>query len=348
MRYDKLLIFWFSGTGNARRAAEWISAYATNAGIQSDLFDLSKSQYPSKDLLKDSTLIGFSFPTHGFNAPPAVVKFIRKFPSGSCDIFLLNTRAGMKIWKIFTPGLSGLALVLPALIMRMKGYRIRAYRPIDMPSNWISLHPGLRQKVVDSIHERCRKITLRFAGKILDRQYVPRGLLSLPLDLAISPISAGYYLYGRFALAKTFYASSKCTDCGLCYKKCPVQAIKTKDGRPFWTFSCENCMRCMNHCPEKAVETAHGFTILLWWLAFSVIPVAIAKLLVVLSIISQNFYHDHLRLIIDIIILLSGLITIFLGYNLLHFLLRYKLFSRLFTYTSLTSYRFWRRYRSYE
>lgn len=44
------------------------------------------------------------------------------------------------------PGLSGLALILPALMLRLKGYRIKGLRPLDLPSNWISLHPGLRGK----------------------------------------------------------------------------------------------------------------------------------------------------------------------------------------------------------
>ena len=347
MKYDKLFIYWFSGTGNAQSASKWISEYAEKTGMETEVFDLSRCNIPDKDIFPKNTLIGFCYPTHGFNAPPAVIKFIRIFPRGRCDIFLLNTRAGMKISKIFTPGLSGLALFLPAIILKIKGYKIRGYRPLDMPSNWISLHPGLRKKVVESIHLRCRKVAERFIERILNGKFVSRGLFDLPLDIAISPISIAYYLFGRFALAKTFYASYKCTDCGLCYKNCPVQAIIRKDDRPFWTFNCESCMKCMNNCPERAVETAHGYTALLWWLAFSIIPVALAKLLVSLNVIPYSYYIEHLRLLIYLFMFLSGLIIIFVGYRLFHFLLRYKMFNRFFTLTSLTSYRFWRRYKSF-
>ncbi|MBN1387373.1 MAG: EFR1 family ferrodoxin [Bacteroidales bacterium] len=346
MKYKKLLIYWFSGTGNAQSASKWISEYARKTGMETELIELSKCKIPDKDIFPKNTLIGFCYPTHGFNAPPAVIKFIRKFPRGKCDIFLLNTRAGMKISKVFTPGLSGLALFLPAIIMKLKGYRVRGYRPLDMPSNWISLHPGLRKKVVESIHRRCKRVTGRFSERILNRKFVYRGIYDLPLDLAIMPVAIGYYFYGRFGLAKTFYASYKCTDCGLCYKNCPVQAIIRKDDRPFWTFNCESCMRCMNNCPEKAIETAHGYTALLWWLAISVVPHALTKLFVSLNVIPYSFYIEHLRLLIYLFMFLSGLIIIFLGYRLFHFLLRYRIFNRFFTLTSLTSYRFWRRYRS--
>jgi Pyruvate/2-oxoacid:ferredoxin oxidoreductase delta subunit len=348
MKYKKLLIYWFSGTGNAKSASKWIIDYARDEGIDTELHDISRVNYPAGDMHNEDTLLGFCYPTHGFNAPPAVIRFVRKFPRGKCDIFLLNTRAGMKISKVFTPGLSGLALFLPAIIMKIKGYRVRGYRPLDMPSNWISLHPGLRKNVVESIHRRCRRVTRRFAGRIMEGRFVSRGLFDLPVDIAISPISIAYYLFGRFALAKTFYASYKCTDCGLCYNNCPVQAITRKDNRPFWTFNCESCMRCMNNCPERAIETAHGYTALLWWLAFSVVPLALAKLFVFLKVIPYSFYIEHLRLLIYLFMFLSGLIIIFLGYRLLHFLLRYRIFNRFFTLTSLTSYRFWRRYRSDE
>lgn len=346
MNYKRLLIFWFSGTGNARSVAGWIREYANAEGVITELHDLSSKEYPDISSLPEKTMIGFCYPTHGFNAPPLVIKYLRKFPRGHCDIFLINTRAGMKLWKLFTPGLSGLALFLPALIMKIKGYRVRGYRPMDMPSNWILLHPGLRKKVVESIHARCKRLTKRFTQKALSGKFVSRGIFDLPLDIAIIPIAAGYYFYGRFAIAKTFYASYKCTDCGLCYKNCPAEAIKVKDGRPYWTFNCESCMHCINHCPERAIETAHAYTALLWWLAFSLIPYALVRLLVWINIIPYSFYDDHLRLLINIFILFSGLITVFLGYRVLHFLLRYKLLNLLVTWTSLTSYTFWRRYKS--
>ncbi len=346
MEYKKLLIYLFSGTGNAKSASKWISEYATKKGIDTEISNISKGKYPDREILNKSTLIGYCYPTHGFNAPPYVIKYLLGFPKGKCDIFLLNTRAGMKLWKIFTPGLSGLALLLPALILKLKGYKVRGYRPLDMPSNWISVHPGLRKKVVKSIHIRCKRVTGRFSEKIFQRKFVYRGLIDLPVDIIVIPVSIAYYLFGRFALAKTFYASYKCTDCGLCYKNCPTKAIIKKDGRPFWTINCESCMKCMNYCPERAIETAHGYTAFLWWLAFSVIPLGIAKLLVAINVISYDFYIDHIRLLVYLFIFLTGLITVLLGYRLLHFLLRSKLFSKIFSFTSLTHYRFWRRYKS--
>ncbi len=346
-KYDSLIIFNFSGTGNAKRASEWILEIAKAKGIKIQLINID-SRKPNKITeFEGKTLIGFCSPTHGFNLPPITLKFIRKFPKmTNADVFLLNTRAGMKLYKIFTPGLSGVAQILPAIILKLKGYKIVGFRPLDLPSNWISLHPGLRKKVVDSIFERCEKITYKFAEKILSGKKVYRGLYELLWDIALSPIALGYYLIGRFAIAKTFIATDDCKKCCLCIKNCPVKAISMINDRPYWSFSCESCMRCMNNCPQRAIQTAHSYTALLWWLAFSFFPYLILNLMIKNNILNLNNSSFKITAIHKVLMIISTFISIYLGYWILHFLMRFKFFNKLIAYTSLTKYKFWRRYKA--
>ena len=154
---NKLIIYYFSGTGNARQSAEWIAESMQHNNILAEIFNIAKKTEPEAISDSSGTLLGFCFPTHGFNAPPIMLRFLSQLPrtKNKTKVFLLNTRAGMKLSKLFTPGLNGLALILPAIILRLKGYRIIAYRPIDLPSNWISVHPGLKQTVINSIVGRC-------------------------------------------------------------------------------------------------------------------------------------------------------------------------------------------------
>jgi ferredoxin len=341
-KYSNAIIFYFSGTGNARIAAHWITETLRNQGIDAIILNISDHPNLSDINLSPSTLIGFCYPTHGFNAPPIVIKFIRRFPKTSkADVFLLNTRAGMKLSKLFIPGLSGLAQILPALILLLKGYRIAAMQPMDLPSNWISLHPGLRKKVVDSIFVRCKRITKQFTEKLLAGKKVYKALYSLPLDLLISPVSIGYYFYARFMLAKTFFASYNCNNCGLCIKNCPVHAIKVQQGRPYWSFSCESCMKCMNNCPKNAIETPHGFTFVLWWGLMAFIPILVFDKI---KSLLPDFTGEEL--ILKAINLSFMAISVWLAYHLFHFLLRFKFFNYIITYTSLTKLPFWRRYKA--
>ena len=338
--YDKLIIYYFTGTGNALAAANWISQIAERHDITVEIVKITPSLKVVKEEFSENTLIGFCYPTHGFNAPPIVVDFLLRFPKSRNNYFLLNTRAGMKISKLFTPGISGLAQLLPAAILCSKGFKAVGFQPMDLPSNWISVHPGLRQKVVDSIFARCELITKQFAHKILSGKRVYKGLISLPIDLLISPISITYYFYGRFFLAKTFIADYNCTGCGLCEKECPVNAISMKNGRPFWGYKCESCMRCMNSCPQRAIQTPHLFVVVLWWFLFSILPLFAMKELVDFNPVFSEYYN----LFFNGFVFITGIPIAFFSYRIFHFLMKFRIFNWIFTYTSLTKYKFWRRY----
>jgi len=348
--YSNLIIYYFSGTGNARACARWLIDAAERKGMNTFLIKMDRAVKPEIPALAEGkTLVGFCYPTHGFNAAPNAISYIRKYPKlEGAKVFLLNTRAGMKIGKMFTPGLSGLALILPALILLLKGYHIVALKPVDLPSNWISLHPGLRKKVVDSLFSHWHKNVARFSNKLLDGKKVWRGLLDLPLDLLISPIAVGYYFMGRFCLAKTFIATDACTSCKKCVRECPVEALKMKGQYPFWTWRCESCMRCMNNCPERAIETAHGFAIPLWYVLFSFVSPAIFIWIMYENKMLAGLAPGLKELLYNLIFAALFVSSSFLGYRLIHYLMRFRLFNRFVASTSLTKYKFWRRYKAPE
>ncbi|MBN1253382.1 MAG: EFR1 family ferrodoxin [Bacteroidales bacterium] len=345
--YKNLIVFYFSGTGNAQKAAEWIVQIADSMNITTNLVNITDFEFNMLKDINSKTLIGFCSPTHGFNLPPIMLKFIYNFPNvKNADFFILNTRAGMKLHKIFLPGISGIAQILPVIYWKLKGYKVVGMQPMDLPSNWISLHPGLKEKVVMSIFKRCEKKTKNFAKKILSGQKSCKALISLPVDLIVSPVALGYYFIGRFAIAKTFIASDLCNNCGLCIKNCPVNAIEQINGRMYWTFKCESCMKCMNNCPKRAIETVHGYTFFIWWLIISVLPsFVIGKI-----VDNELFNVSENPFIIDIIynsfITFIAIFNVYLSYKLLHFLLKYKFFNKIILYTSITKYKFWRRYKA--
>lgn len=337
-------IYYFSGTGNAKRVSQWIAEKAKTKNINVELLDISSLR--GQKIMPEETneMIGFCSPTHGFNLPPIMMNFLFRFPLGKKQkIFIINTRAGMKIGKFFIPGLSGFAQWLYAIVMFLKGYKVVGMRSIDLPSNWISLHPGLKGKVVESIHNRCRIITERFTEKMLSGKKDYRSLLALPFDLLIAPIAVLYYFIGRFALAKTFYTTSDCDMCELCIKNCPVKAIKVIDKCPFWSYRCESCMKCMNLCPQRSIQTAHGFFISFMLIINLVIADRLYNLLnvYIFKTFSGLWYSNFASYIIRTVFMLT---VLFLLYRIIHYLMRFKFFERLMIYTSLTRFKFWRRY----
>lgn len=335
--YSKILLFYFSGTGNSKQVAKWISEFAETKSIDCQLYDISKTDLSQLETVDPDALIIIISPIHGFNYPKITLDFIRRFPAGENKIVLMNTRAGMKIGSFVTPGLTGIAFMVSSLILKLKGYKIVGQIPFDMPSNWISLHPALRENAVKFIHKKIYSRVKKHTEKIFSGKNDFLALRDLVQDILISPISVAYYLVGRFALAKTFYASYKCDNCDVCIKQCPVQAIQKINNHPYWTFKCESCMKCMNSCPKRAIETAHGlFTI-------TVFLNSTSSTLILTPFLQENILNDSIRYI-TVNLLFLTLLWVF--YKAQHLLVRKNFVGKAITLTSLTYYKFWGRYKS--
>lgn len=227
-------------------------------------------------------------------------------------------------------------------IVMLKGYKCIGFRPVDLPSNWIPLHPGLKKKVIESIFIRCEKIVRKFADKILTGKKVYRGLYSIPIDLLISPIALGYYIGGRFFLSKTFIANYNCNNCGLCIKECPTSSIRYINDRPYWKLTCESCMRCLNHCPQKAIEAAHGMAVV-FWIAFT----AFNALLLTFIVDTLNIHPEAWwwKLISSLIAIAGMVLISSVLYRIVHYAMGLRPVKYLVRFTSLTALPFWRRYK---
>ena len=340
--YKHLIIYCLSGTGNALVAARWFAERARMQGLTTDIIPIDRFRKPLHVSGGEGTLIGFFYPTHGFSLPWYMLKFMLAFPRGRRDIFCLNTFGGTKIGKLHLPGLSGLALILPAFLFFLKGCRVRGLVSLNLPSNWISLHPGLTLAAVASLADHCRNKVERYAASLLSGGVAFRGIISLPFDLLVTPISVGYMLVGRFWLAKMYFATLECDGCGLCESNCPVNALKMKNGRPFWTFHCESCMRCINICPKKAIQVSHTFTAVTAYLFYGLLFPGVISLMVNLvpsttAIISKT----QIMVLVRAWVILS---IMFLVYRLVQGLTRFRPFNYFFVRLSLTRLPFWRRY----
>ncbi|HLP17145.1 MAG TPA: EFR1 family ferrodoxin [Bacteroidota bacterium] len=338
---QSLLIYYFSGTGNSRNVARWFADEASNRQIPSRLVNIARTDRMSIPPPDPGALVAFVSPIHGFNYAPVMMYFIMRFPRVRNAVCLLNTRAGMRIGRWVTPGLTGVAFYLASIVLMLKGYSIRAMVPVDLPSNWLSLHPGLNERTVRYLHERNREKVARFAQKIFSGRRVYTALRDIVQDALIAPISLGYYCIGRFVFAKTFYASAACDRCDVCIKNCPVKAIRVVDDRPYWTLKCESCMRCMCTCPRRAIETGHGF-IACVSAAYALVMYGISG--IVMELLPAALHIEALGFVARNFLFFLILAA---AYRLVHYSMRVPFIGRVMVWTSLTSYQFWgRRYRA--
>lgn len=330
-------IFYFSGTGNARQVALWFSEFAGEKNIPCRIHDISKIDPFTLEAIDPESLILLISPIHGFNYPRITLSFIRHFPKGKNRIVLMNTRAGMRIGKFVTPGLTGIAFLLAAFWLQRKGYTLKGTIPFDMPSNWISLHPAIRKAGVRLIHRKNYERAKYHANRIFAGNNDFHSVRDIVQDILVFPIAIGYYMIGRLILAKSFYAGSTCDNCGVCIRGCPVQAIKMVKQRPFWTLKCESCMKCMNNCPKKSIETAHALIV-----AVSLVSSA------TFSALSERFLTGFLLsgTLRSVVNAVAFLLVMIVMYQIQHLLLANRQAGKLISLISVTHYKFWGRYRS--
>lgn len=337
LKFEKIQIFYFSGTGNAKQITRWLQKFASEKKIGCEVLNIAKIPGEQIAIPDNSTLIIIISPIHGFNYPKITLQFIAHFPKGNNSVVLMNTRAGMKIGRFVTPGLTGIAFMLASIVLKRKGYKIKGQIPFDMPSNWISVHPALNDKTVKYLHRENYKRVEKHARIIFSGKTDFHSNRDIVQDILISPIALGYYFFGRFAFAKSFYASVACDDCGLCIKQCPVKAIKLVHNHPYWTFNCESCMKCMNNCPKYAIETAHGLFVIVSVLGSSLTT------FILHSLVIGKIPHELIRFLAGTIIFFS---LLWFFYKLQQLLLQNKFVGKCISYLSLTHYKFWGRYKS--
>jgi ferredoxin len=233
------------------------------------------------------------------------------------------------------PGLAGAAFMFSSAVLKGKGYKITGQIIFDMPTNWTSLHPAMREKSVKFVFEKNHALVKKHFEKIYAGENDFSARRRIVADIIVGLPSFAYLFLGRFFMSKMLHASHKCNNCNLCVQECPLKAIKIVRQRPFWTIKCEGCMRCMNICPVSAIETAHVMLILLFygWIAGTSI---------LMKLLPAFFHHWLVAFFVFDVILFWGLL--FLLYRFQHILLTNRIIAKIVSFTSLTFYKLWGRY----
>ncbi len=339
----RAVTYFYTGTGNSFRVATWVHAQAQARGLEATLLSVEQVRPEEAPGIAPDAHLTVIFPTHAFTTPWKMIKVACRLGRGQgATALVVATRAGLKAGPFHPPGLSGTATFLVALILLLKGYRVCGALSVNMPSNWFSLHPMQSKASHAAIADRGRGIVESAVGRIFDGRRVwltLNNLDGLIGGLALLPISVGYLLFGRFFLAKLFFANDRCDGCSVCARDCPVGAIRMWGEKPYWTYACESCMRCAGFCPKNAVEAGHSWGVLVYF----IVSVPVSTYLFAL-------FGEHLGLGSGARAWLAATIdtlyfypALFASYALFALATRWRPINWLFARTTLTHY--WSRYR---
>lgn len=91
----RILVFYFSGTGNTRKIAKEYAAAFSALNCEAELRSLPLDGEISSKELESADILGFGYPIHAFNAPEIVIKFVKKINklNENKRAFILNLRA---------------------------------------------------------------------------------------------------------------------------------------------------------------------------------------------------------------------------------------------------------------
>ena len=229
------MILYFSATGNCKYVASRLSK-STAQDMLSIVDCIREERYSFED---DS--IGMIAPTYFWGLPSIVEEFLRKAEFKTEYLYYVSTYGT-------TPGASG-ALAAEAI----RGRRIDAFYCVRMPDTWtpmfdlstaekVAAFTGTTEKSIDEI---CRNVAERHTNSHMS----PR------TPAVITKLISGPIYNNKARKTSNFSVGDSCIGCGLCEKKCPVNAIRITDGKPAWVKDkCVMCLGCLHRCPKFAIQ----------------------------------------------------------------------------------------------
>lgn len=242
--YLRIMIFYFSGTGNTKWTAEQL-AQATGEELRYIPDEMGKGicEYT----LQEGERLGFCFPTHGWQPPKIVRDFIRKCTFKSVSYIYALTTCGDNM---------GHAMRILNKELGKKGLHANAVFAIIMPESNVCfsfLHldtPERETQKIEAAKERMRHVCEVVARKDKGVEELVKGAIPYTYTYIIG----GYY--NKYLINdKSFWVDEDaCVQCGLCQKLCPVNDIEGIP--PTWKHngSCTNCLACYHHCPKHAIH----------------------------------------------------------------------------------------------
>lgn len=252
------MIFYFSGTGNSRWAAEEL-ARRTGERL---LFIPQELQGDCAYQLDHDERIGFCFPVHGWQPPHIVREFVNRLRLSIPSAFRPY------VYVVCTCGDSiGRTIEMFQHDLGRLGLGVDSAFSLTMPESYVCLpfmYTDTPQREREKISQ-ARTDLDTYATMIIDRvkgeRHTVRGLMPWIMSHVI-----GAYFNGRMITDRKFRVDAqRCTHCGKCQKVCPTGDLdfrpenngdKHAPALPHWRHdgSCTCCLACYHHCPQHAIE----------------------------------------------------------------------------------------------
>ena len=233
------MILYFSGTGNSNYVAKRIADALGDALV--NLNDRIKASDTS--LVETGERVIIVTPTYAWRIPRIVRDWLRK----------TELRDAKRAWFGMTCGSEiGNADKYNRELCAEKAISCMGTAQIVMPENYIAMFSAPQADEAQKIVAKAEPSIDRAIAAIQNNQPFAPTRNNLYDRFMSGPVNPIFYKF--FVKANAFTVSSACIGCGQCVKRCPMNNVTLKDGKPFWGKNCTHCMACICYCPKEAIE----------------------------------------------------------------------------------------------
>ena len=233
------MILYFSGTGNSNYVAKRIADALGDALV--NLNDRIKA-LDTSPIETDERLIIVT-PTYAWRIPRVVRDWLRK----------TELRGAKQVWFVMTCGseISNADRYNRELCTE-KAISCMGTAQIVMPENYIAMFAAPQADAAREIVAKAEPSIDRAIAAIQSNQSFAPTRNNLYDRFMSGPVNPVFY---KFCVkADAFTVSDTCIGCGQCAKRCPMNNVTLKDGKPVWGKNCTHCMACICYCPTSAIE----------------------------------------------------------------------------------------------
>ena len=233
------MILYFSGTGNSNYVAKRIADAPGDALVI--LNDRIKAGDTSPVETGERLIV--VTPTYAWRIPRVVRDWLRK----------TELRGAKQVWFVMTCGSEiGNADKYNRELCTEKRLSCMGTAQIVMPENYIAMFSAPQADEARQIVAKAEPSIDRAIAAIQSNQPFAPTRNKLYDRLMSGPVNPIFYKC--FVKADAFTVSEACIGCGQCAKRCPMNNVTIKDGKPVWGRNCTHCMACICYCPKEAIE----------------------------------------------------------------------------------------------
>ncbi len=229
------MILYFSATGNSKYVASRIAG-----AIHDEIVAITDCIAENSFIFKEER-IGIVTPTYFWGLPSIVNDFLKKAEFHTDYLYFVATYGT-------TPGAIG-DLAKEAINDREVD-AMYSVRMVDTYTPIFDISTLEKQNVFTKNTETEIKTIIR---SINEKRCNKRIMNSTP-TFVVKAIAQPIY-NRRARLTSRLSVDENCIGCGLCAKKCPVQAIQMQEGKPVWVKKkCVMCLGCLHRCPKFSIQ----------------------------------------------------------------------------------------------